>query len=241
MQTQNRTAENRQGTPKPNLGRKGRVEGLDRQCLHVTCTPTVHWTRRIMWIALLPLKVGFPDLEARQDFVMAVIKDEEEAFNRTLGKGVAHFEKVPSPATLLPMRPPPPQPNPPLAPPPRRPPHTPPHSCPRPAPPPPHTHPLAQLPSVHLLPSAPLLPPGPPIRSRTTTTTSPATTHTTHTKTKVDRAELLIWNIPFSRPCLTGNHLPDLAHKWPCAGRVAKFQSQWVKWGFWPAKPVSSH
>ena len=78
-----------------------------------------------MWIALLPLKVGFPDLEARQDFVMAVIKDEEEAFNRTLGKGVAHFEKVPSPATLLPMRPP----------------KAPPHPYPPPfSPPPPHPH-----------------------------------------------------------------------------------------------------
>jgi alanyl-tRNA synthetase len=40
------------------------------------------------------MKDGFPDIVNRADFVMSIIKDEEFAFNKTLGKGVAHFEKV---------------------------------------------------------------------------------------------------------------------------------------------------
>lgn len=36
----------------------------------------------------------FPELEARQSFVMTIIQEEEESFNRTLDQGVKHFTKV---------------------------------------------------------------------------------------------------------------------------------------------------
>lgn len=36
----------------------------------------------------------FPELKARQSYVMSVIADEEQSFNRTLDQGVKHFKKV---------------------------------------------------------------------------------------------------------------------------------------------------
>jgi len=44
-----------------------------------------------------PMSVGFPELPSRAAFVSSVIRDEELAFNRTLGKG------VPPPRATVPL------------------------------------------------------------------------------------------------------------------------------------------
>ena len=41
------------------------------------------------------MKDGFPDIVNRADFVMSIIKDEEFAFNKTLGKGRAASGRAP--------------------------------------------------------------------------------------------------------------------------------------------------